>query len=285
MILRTTQTTGTQSRFNEAIAHIILMSYTLFCLFPIILIVINSFKTKKGIFREPLQFPNSKTFSLEGYYTVLTQGNFGLYFFNSITVTTISIVLIILLGSMAAYALSEYRFTGNSLLTLYFAIGIMIPIRLGTIAILKLVVSLKLINTLTALILVYTAQGLPLAIFILNEFMHTISNEIKDAARVDGLSEISIFFKIIVPIMRPAIATVMVFSMIPVWNDLWFPLILASGDKVKTITLGAQQFMGQYVTDWTSILAVLSLAIFPVLLLYMIFSKQIIRGITAGSVK
>lgn len=285
MIFKTVQTTGTQSRFNEAIAHIVLMSYTLFCLFPIILIVINSFKTKRGIFNEPLQFPNFKTFSLDGYHTVLTQGNFGLYFFNSISVTTVSIVLIILLGSMAAYALSEYRFIGNSLLSLYFAIGIMIPIRLGTIAILKLVVSLKLINTLSALILVYIAQGLPLAIFILNEFMRTISSEIKDAARVDGLSEMSIFFKIIVPIMRPSIATVMVFSMIPIWNDLWFPLILASGDKVKTITLGAQQFMGQYVTDWTSILAVLSLAIFPVLLLYMLFSKQIIRGITAGSVK
>jgi raffinose/stachyose/melibiose transport system permease protein len=168
---------------------------------------------------------------------------------------------------------------------LYLALGIMIPIRLGTIAILNIMVAAKLVNTHLALILVYTAQGLPLAIFILSEFMRQVSDDLKNAARIDGLSEYAIFFRLVLPLVRPAIATVAVFTMIPIWNDLWFPLILAPGESTKTVTLGAQIFIGQFVTNWNAVLAALSLAILPVLVLYLLFSRQLIRGITAGAVK
>jgi raffinose/stachyose/melibiose transport system permease protein len=160
-----------------------------------------------------------------------------------------------------------------------------VPIRLGTVSILKLVVAMGLMNTLTALILVYIAMSLPLTIFILNEFMQQIPADLKEAARCDGVSEYRIFFQIILPLTKPAIATVGVFTMVPVWNDLWFPLILTADDSVRTVTLGVQQFVGQYVTDWNSVLASLSLAIVPVFILYIIFSRQLIRGITAGAVK
>ena len=113
---------------------------------------------------------------------------------------------------------------------LYLALGIMIPIRLGTVAILQLMVASGLVNTLTALILVYTAQGLPLAIFILSEFMRSVSADLKNAGRIDGLSEYRIFFRLVLPLVRPAMATVAVFTMIPIWNDLWFPLILAPAE-------------------------------------------------------
>jgi raffinose/stachyose/melibiose transport system permease protein len=186
---------------------------------------------------------------------------------------------------MAAFALSEYRFRGNSLMGLYLALGIMIPIRLGTVAILQLMVASGLVNTLTALILVYTAQGLPLAVFILSEFMKQVSDDLKNAGRIDGLSEYRIFFRLVLPLVRPAMATVAVFTMIPIWNDLWFPLILAPSEATKTVTLGAQLFIGQYVTNWNAVLAALSLAILPVLVLYLIFSRQLIRGITSGAVK
>jgi raffinose/stachyose/melibiose transport system permease protein len=161
----------------------------------------------------------------------------------------------------------------------------MIPIRLGTVSILKLMVTLDLTNTLTGLILVYTAQGLPLAIFIMSEFMRQVPKDLKDAARIDGLNEYSIFLRIVFPLMRPVASTVAVFTMVPVWNDLWFPLILTSMDSTKTITLGAQQFIGQFVTDWNAVLATLSLAMLPVLVLYLIFSRQLIKGITSGAVK
>ena len=245
----------------------------------------NSFKARKAIFGSPLSLPDAATFSLIGYDSVLGKADFGLYFQNSLIVTLASLFLVLLLGAMAAWALAEYRFRGNTLLGLYLAIGIMVPIRLGSVSILKMMVGLGLVNTLTALILVYTAMGLPLAIFILNEFIQQIPRELRDAARCDGVSEYVIFFAVILPLIRPALATVAVFTMVPIWNDLWFPLILAPGRGTQTVTLGVQQFIGQYVTDWNAVLAALSLAIAPILVLYVLFSRSLVRGLTAGAVK
>ena len=266
-------------------AHAILVTYTVIALFPVILIVINSMKSRNAIFRSPLSLPGPETFDLIGYTTVLGQGDFFLYFQNSLIVTVASLFLVLLFGAMAAFALSEYRFRGNTLMGLYLALGIMIPIRLGTVAILELMVASGLVNTLTALILVYTAQGLPLCVFILSEFMRNVSDDLKNAGRIDGLNEYKIFFRLVLPLVRPAMATVAVFTMIPIWNDLWFPLILAPAEEVKTVTLGSQVFIGQFVTNWNAVLAALSLAILPVLVLYLIFSRQLIRGITSGAVK
>ncbi|MEZ5846745.1 MAG: carbohydrate ABC transporter permease [Geminicoccaceae bacterium] len=269
----------------ELAAHGVLLLYTTIALFPILLVVWNSFKAKKAIFRSPLSLPTAETVSLIGYETVIRRGDFLLYFQNSLTITLVSLAFVLLFGAMAGFALAEYRFPGNTLAGLYLALGIMIPIRLGTVGILDLMVATGLVNTLTALILVYTAQGLPLAIFILSEFMRSVARDLKDAARIDGLSEYVIFWRIVLPLVRPPMATVAVFTMIPIWNDLWFPLILAPGESTKTITLGAQVFIGQFVTDWNAVLSALSLAILPVLILYLIFSKQLIRGITSGAVK
>ncbi|WP_157669384.1 carbohydrate ABC transporter permease [Chitinibacter sp. GC72] len=270
---------------SAAGVHLALGGYTLLALFPIILILINAFKSRSGIFDDPLALPNAETFFIGGFEKVIAKSNFMLYFGNSLTVTLVSLALILLFGAMAAWALSEYKFRGNRLLALYMAIGIMVPIRLGTVSILELIVELNLINTLTALVLVYTAQGLPLAIMILSEFISQIPKELKEAARCDGVGEFKIFFQIILPLIRPAVATVAVFTMIPVWNDLWFPLILAPGEETQTVTLGVQQFIGQYVTDWNAVLASLSLAVIPVLIMYTIFSRQLIRGLTSGAVK
>jgi len=276
---------ATTSPLRSTAAHAVLVAYTVIALFPVVLIVINSFKARNAIFRSPLSPPTFETFDPVGYTTVMAQGDFLLYFQNSLVVTVGSLFLVILFGAMAAFALSEYRFRGNSLTGLYLALGIMIPIRLGTVAILQLMVASGLVNTLTALVLVYTAQGLPLCIFILSEFMQTVSGDLKNAGRIDGLSEYRIFFRLVLPLIRPAMATVAVFTMIPIWNDLWFPLILAPSEGTKTVTLGAQIFIGQFVTNWNAVLAALSLAILPVLVLYLIFSRQLIRGITSGAVK
>ena len=270
---------------NTAAMHGVLIVYTLIALFPVFVILINSFKTRKAIFREPLALPDAESFSLIGYQTVMKQGDFFGYFQNSFTVTVASLFFLLLFGAMAAYALSEYRFKGNTLMGLYLALGIMIPIRIGTVAILEMMVATGLVNTLWALILVYTAQGLPLAVFILSEFMRQVSADLKDAGRIDGLSEYTIFFRLVLPLVRPAMATVAVFNMIPIWNDLWFPLILAPAEETKTLTLGSQVFIGQFVTDWNAVLSALSMAILPVMILYVIFSRQLIRGITSGAVK
>jgi len=273
-----------RNRIGRLPTYLILLGAMVVALFPIVLIFFNSFKERKAIFNSPLMPPLPDTFSLIGYEKVLLRSNFDLYFLNSLIVTLAAMALILFTGSMAAYALSEYRFRGDTFVGLYLALGIMIPIKLGTVSILRLIVSLQLVNTLAALVLVYTAMGLPLTIFILTQFMRQVPREMKEAARIDGASEYRIY-RLILPLVRPAIASVAVFTMIPIWNDLWFPLILAPGEKTKTVTLGAQQFLGQFVTDWNAVLSSLALAMLPILILYVLFSKQLIRGLTAGSGK
>ena len=268
-----------------SMVHLLLVGYTLLALAPLLLIVVNSFKDRSAIFDDPLALPTAETFSLIGYTKVLEHAQVLGFFSNSLIVTGVSLVLILLLGAMAAWALTEYNFPGRRALGLFMAFGIMVQIRLGSVSIMQVVVALDLMNTLTALVLVYVAQGLPLAIMILSEFIRQVPQDLKDAARCDGVSEYRIFFQVILPLIRPAVATVAVFTMVPIWNDLWFPLILAPAESTQTITLGVQQFIGQYATDWNAVLSALSLAVLPVLVLYGLFSRQLIRGITAGAVK
>ncbi len=265
--------------------HAALLSYLCVALLPVLLVVMNAFKSRKGIFRDPLALPNAETFSAEGFSRVFENAEFAYYFLNSFIVTTVSMLIVLLFGAMAAWALNAYRFPGRTLLGLFLVLGIMVPIRLGTVAILDLMTDLGLTNSLFALILVYCAQGLPFAIFILSEFMAQIPGDLPDAARCDGAPEHRIFFHIVLPLIRPAAATVAIFVMVPIWNDLWFPLILAPGEGTRTVTLGVQQFIGQYVTDWNAVLASLTLAILPMLALYMLLSRQFVRALTQGALK
>jgi len=266
-------------------AHGVLLFFTVLALAPVALIVMNAFKSRQAIFGSPLALPTPQTFDLSGFEAVLGGGQFINYFANSMIVTLVALGATLLIGAMAAFVLSEYRFRFNVATGLFFTIGIMVPIRLGTVGILEMMIATGLVNTRTALILVYIAQGLPVAIFVLTEFMRTVSDDLKNAGRVDGLSEYMIFFWLVLPLLRPAMVGVAVFTMIPIWNDLWFPLILAPSEATKTLTLGAQVFLGQYVTDWNSVLAALTLSILPVLAMYLVFSRGLIRGITAGAVK
>lgn len=267
------------------LVHVALIAWGVIAVFPVLLIVMNSLKSRRAIFSDPLAPPGAETFDPSGYVTVLQVANFPGYFANSLIVTLGSLSFTLLFGVMAAFALTEYRFRGARWLALYLTIGLMIPIRLGTVAILRLVVALGLINTHAALILVYTAMNLPVTVLILSVFMRTISADLKDAARMDGAGEYRVLFQFVVPLMRPAVATVAVFTMIPVWNDLWFPLILASSEDTKTVILGTQQFVGQYYRDWNAMLAALSLSIVPTLVLYLLFSRQLIQGLTRGAIK
>jgi raffinose/stachyose/melibiose transport system permease protein len=264
--------------------HAVLIGYTLIALFPIVLIVMNSFKARGAIFGAPLAPPSATTFSTIGYDTITKRGEFPTWLSNSVIVTGVVLLLVLVLGSMAAFALARYRFPGSRMLGLYLALGIMIPIRLGTVSILNLVVGLGLGNTLLALILVYTAAGLPLAVFVLSNFFREVPRELEDAARVDGAGHFRIF-GMVVQLARPAIAVVGILTMIPVWNDLWWPLILAPGRSTATLTLGTQQFLGQFVSDFNAVLAALTIAMIPMLLLYVVFNRQFIRGLMGGALK
>jgi raffinose/stachyose/melibiose transport system permease protein len=264
--------------------HAVLLGYTTIALFPIVLVVMNSFKARNAIFSDPVLPPTTSTFSTIGYDTIGKRGEFPTWLGNSVIVTGATLLLVVVLGAMAAFALSRYRFRGSRLLGLYLAVGIMIPIRLGTVSILSLIVGLGLGNSLVALILVYTAAGLPLAVFVLSNFFREVPRELEDAARVDGAGHFRIF-AMVAQLARPAIAAVAILTMIPVWNDLWWPLILAPGRSTATLTLGTQQFLGQFVSDFNAVLAALTIAIIPMLVLYVLFNRQFIRGLMGGALK
>lgn len=270
--------------FQSFLPHFVLVPAILLVLFPIVLIIMNSLKSEKAIFSSPFQLPVGKFFDLSGYVLVFEQANFGQYFLNSLVVTLSSLFLILAFGSMASYALAEYRFKGNGLISLYLAMGIMISIRLGSVGIVRLIAALGIMNTLFALILVYIASGLPITVFIMTQFMRQVPHELKAAARVDGANEYQVYW-LILPLVRPAIATVAVFSIIPIWNDLWFPIILTRATEVRTIIFGIQQFFGEFVRNWQAILAALTLVMVPILIIYVFLSRWLLRGLTAGAIK
>lgn len=269
---------------EKFLPHLVLFPAVLLVLMPLVLIIMNSLKSERGIFSNPFQLPIGSYFDPRGYVLVFNQANFGLYFANSLFVTLGSMFFILFFGSMAAHALAEYRFRGNALIALYLAMGIMISIRLGSVGIVRLIAAMGLMNTRWALLLVYVASGLPLTIFIMTQFMRQVPHELKDAARVDGANEYQVYW-LILPLVKPAIATVAVFSIIPIWNDLWFPIILTRAEPLRTVTFGIQQFFGEFVRDWQAILAALTLAMVPILIIYVIFSRWLLRGLTAGAFK
>ena len=263
--------------------HAVLLTWSLIVLVPLWTMLINSVKPKREIFRNPFGIPT--TFTFEGYTNAMTQGRFDIYFRNSIIVSLLSLVLILLIGSMAAYALANWRSRFSSLLYVYFIAGLMIPIRLGTINLFQIIRRLNLNDTLWGLIPVYVAMGLPIATFVLTSFIRTIPGELLDAARIDGASEWRVYRSVVLPLVRPALATVTIFNLLPIWNDLWFPLIFIRNQQARTVTYGVSLLFGQYQTDWTRALSTLTLAALPVLITYLLMSGQFIKGLTAGAIK
>lgn len=263
--------------------YIVLTIWSVIVLFPIWTLIVNSFKPQKEIFRDPFGLP--KDFTFAGYEEAWKTGRFDLYFTNTIIVTVISLTLILLVGSLAAYALAKWKSPVTNFLYIFFIAGLMIPIRLGTIDLVRLIKALNLQDTIWSLIPVYIAMGMPIATFVLTAFIKKLPREMFDAAKVDGASEWQIYGTIVLPLMRPALATVAIFNMIKIWNDFWFPLVFIRVEEARTVALGVSLLFGQYRTDWTRALAVLSLAAVPLLIFYILLSREFIKGLTAGAVK
>lgn len=261
--------------------HLLLIVMAIFSIVPILIVLMNSFKTTQGIFGAPFAMPDAETFNLQGYINVFTRGNFLLNYQNSLIVTIATIVLTIVLGTLAAWALVEYKVPITPVLAGFFVVGIMLPIRLGTVPLIKIMTSWALMDTLTALILVYTAMQLPLAIALMTTYFRAVPTELKEAARIDGAGEWRTL-SITLPIVRVGIAAVASITMLPVWNDLWFPLILAPSKENQTVTLGVQQFVGQFQNDYPALLASLTLGAVPLVILFAVFSRQYIAGLTKG---
>lgn len=272
-----------QGRGLKVLLYAFLVLYGFVCLYPFFLMIVSSFKETGDIFTDPFGLPSNPSF--EAYRTAWDIGNFSSYFWNSVFVTVTSVAIILLVGSMAAYPIGRYEFRGRGFLYVYFLSGLMLPIKLGIVPLFFLMTSLGLYDTRLSLILVYAASGVPFTVFILAAFFRTLPRELEEAAKIDGAGEFRIYWQIMVPLIRPALATVAIFNFIQFWNDFFFPLILIQTDELRTIPVGLTNFFGTYQNDWALIFAGLTIASLPLILLFLVASKQIIRGLTAGATK
>ncbi len=264
-------------------SHIILSVWSLIVLFPLWVMVINSFKNRLSIYENPFWIP--KKWNFANYATVFTDGDFINYFKNSFIVVILSIGLVLVIGTLASYAFANWKGKVSHIIFLFMIAGMMLPIKIASIKLLEMIRDMGLLNTIWSLIPIYIAMGLPISVFILTEFIREIPSELTEAGIIDGASRFHILHTIIVPLLRPALATVAIYNLVPFWNDLWFPLIFISEESSKTLLLGVTRLFGQYQTDWSKVLAVLTLSAIPVITLYLLMSKQFIRGLTAGAVK
>lgn len=270
-----------KNQSKNLIVHLSLLAFVLLAIGPILVIVINSFKTTEGIFSGPLKLPDSKTFSLEGFKRAIENGNFIRNYVNSTVITLGATFLTVVCSCLAAYGITEYTTKLSSMIAGLFTIGIMLPVTLGTVVILKMMVKFHLLNTHLSLILVYVGISVPLGVILMVTNFRTVSNDLKEAARIDGANEFKTFL-IVLPLVMPGVAAVAAITMLPVWNDLWFPLILTTGPQTQTLTLGIQQFVGVHTNDWEALIASLVLGAIPLILLFTLFSKQFIKGLSDG---
>lgn len=263
--------------------HIIMIIWSLIAMMPVRLLLINTLKPKKEIYTNPFGLPREWT--LDNYRYIISDNNFFGYFRNSFIVVVVSLAVILLLGSLCAYALAHWRTRTSRGVYFFIIVGMMLPIKIATIRLLEIMKTLGLLNTLWSLFPVYIAMGLPVAVFILTEFIRGLPGELYEAGFMDGAGRFMIYRKIVLPLIRPALATVAIYNLVPIWNDLWFPLIFINVENQKTVLLAVTRLQGQYTTDWPKLLTILSLSALPVILLYLTMSKQFVKGLTAGAVK
>ena len=252
-------------------------------IFPMFWMVLSSFKTNRDIFRYPFGLPQE--IDLGRWAEAWEVGRLGRYALNSAIVTGVSVTLILLLGAAAAFAFSRYRFRGRGLMLGVFALGLLLPLQAYFIAQSKLFTQLAITDSLWALIIPYTAMGLPLATYLLKVYLDALPDELFDAARIDGAGEIRMFLEVALPLLRPGLATVAIFSALACWNEFLLALLYIQSDEIKTIPTGLLAFSSRYVTDYSLLFSALSIVTIPMVVIYVVFNRQIVEGITAGSVK
>ena len=261
--------------------YLVLILYAFSILYPIGIMALTSLKQNKEIFKNPYGPP--KVLSLNNYVSLATHSHYVIYFRNSIVVTGLSLFVIVLVGALASFVLAKYTFFLHKFVYLYLIAGLMIPIRLGTINILVLSLKLGIFDNIASLILVNIASGIPFAVLVLTGFFREVPDEIVNSSRIDGCSEFQIFSRIVMPLAKPAVVAVAIVYFIPIWNDFWFPLILIRSDAMKTVPLATALLFGQYQTNFGLVFATLTLASLPVILFYLVLSRQFTKGITAGA--
>jgi raffinose/stachyose/melibiose transport system permease protein len=268
---------------ENLLIQIFLATAAIVMLYPIFMMVLSGFKTTPEIFMSPFSMP--KKFNIENFQVIWEKTNVPRYFLNSIIVTVSSIALLLITGTMAAYAISRYKFRGALMVSLFFLSGLMLPLRLAIIPLFIQLKYLGLIDSLLGLIFIYTAMSLPATVFILTGFLRSLPKELEDSARMDGASELRIMLDIMVPLISPALVIAGIYSAVPIWNDFFFPLIFIQSPEWKTLAQGLTTFFGEYSINYGVLYAGLSLASLPMIFIFIAQSRRFIAGMTAGALK
>lgn len=264
-------------------AGFLLWGYAAFALVPLLLMVLSSFRTNADLITDPVGLPSPPT--LAAYEEAWTVGNFATYFGNSLLVTVGAVALSTAVSTAAAYALARGRSRVFRWLESLFMSGLMLPIHLAILPIFYLFDGLGLIDSRLGLSLMYAASGVPFSVFVLTTFFRQLPEELEEAAALDGASPWQTFTRIMVPLVRPALATVAVFRFVPIWNDFLFPLVLLRRESSYTLPVGLTTFFGENATNYSAVFAGLVITTLPLIVLFLLATKQIVAGLTAGMAK
>lgn len=251
--------------------------------FPLFWMVVDSFKTEQEYAANPFSFPKALQFS--NYSKAWEVANMSTYFVNSIIITFVSLIVTVLLGALAAYFLARFQFKLRGFTYALFLLGMLVPIHATLIPIFMIMKEINLLDTHLSLILPYTAFHLSLTVFILEGFMRGFPKDLEESGVMDGAGVFRIFWSIILPITRPALATVIILNFIYNWNEYLFALVLLSSSALKTLPLGLSNFVGVETASLTLQMAAITIALIPILIFYLLLQKQLVNGMTAGSVK
>ncbi len=252
-------------------------------LIPVLFLFNSSLRETNDFARTPFKLATDPYWA--NFSSVWQDGDFAIYLKNSIIVTGGSLILILICALGAGFVLGRYEFRGHSFIMAFVLSGMLVPAKL---AILPLFIQLKwmhLLNSHIGLILVYAAGALPAAIFIMSGFFRSLPADLDNAARIDGASEFQLLRRILIPLVRPGMSIVAIYSAIPICNDFFLPLVFLQDPEKKTIMQGLTIFFGQYSSQWGVLFAGLTMAALPLIVLYLVLSEQFIKGLTAGAVK
>lgn len=281
-----------RARFSvsRSLLFLALLGYLAWVVFPMIWVAYSSLKPNDAIFRDAFALPAGDNIVWANYSRAWREAHFSAYFMNSLIVTTVSVAGILLLGSMAAYALSRFYHPLGQATYLLFLAGLMVPVQLSIIPLFFELRALGLLNSRVGLILVYIANGLPFAIFILAGFFRALPRSLYEAAVVDGCNEVSAFWRVLLPLARPGLITVAIFQFIGIWKEYFFAFMFTSGSQsegMRTLPLGLANLslVAQYRNDYGILFAGIVVVTIPILLVYLALQKHLVKGVTAGALK
>ena len=273
----------TKSRIAWAIAITLAVIWLIVTLTPFIFMLLNSFRDKKSMGRQGvLTFPNPWYF--QNYPDVILNGFFG-FFFRSVIIVSISLVLMLIISSFAAYPLARMKFKLRNFLYAGIVAMMSVPMHVTLIPVYQMTNNMGLKNNLFSLLGPYVAFALPMAVFILTGFMMTIPGEMEEAAVIDGCNKYNMFFRIILPLSKAGLSTLAIYNAVGMWNEFAFANTFLTDINVKTLPLALGAFKGEHSQDTPMILTVLVLSALPMIILFIIFQDKLVKGMMAGAVK